>query len=47
MLTRRESPQNGCTPLWAASFRGNAAVAQVLLQAGANNEAKVKVRARA
>ena len=41
------APQDGHTPLWIAAFRGNEAVEQVLLQAGADTEATDKVRARA
>jgi len=41
------APQDGHTPLWIAAFRGNEAVEQVLLQAGAEKEATDKVRARA
>ena len=40
------APQNGSTPLLIAAHQGSAAVVQVLLQAGAKNEAKNKVRAR-
>ena len=46
MLTRGGSPQDGRTPLWAASYQGQAAVTHVLLAAGADKEAKDKVRAR-
>ena len=36
--------QNGRTPLIIAAWKGKAAVAQVLLGAGANKEAKDTVR---
>ena len=40
------APQSGCTPLHAAAYFGKEAVAQVLLKAGVDNEAKGPVRAR-
>ena len=46
MLTRGDAPQNGNTPLFIAAFHDNMASAQVLLQAGANKEAKNEVRAK-
>ena len=46
MLTRGGSQQDGATPLWIAAQGGKQAVAQVLLEAGANTKAKDKVRAK-
>ena len=40
------APQDGATPLWIAAQEGQEEVAQVLLKAGANREAKNKVRRR-
>ena len=40
------APQDGATPLWIAAQEGQEEVAQVLLKAGANTEAKDKVRDR-
>ena len=40
------APQHGQTPLFVAAWEGKEAVAQVLLDAGANTEAKDKVRAK-
>jgi len=39
------APQHGKTPLYAAAEMGKVAVAQVLLQAGADKEAEGPVRA--
>ena len=41
------APQLGCTPLFIAACQGKEAVAQVLLKAGADKEAKDQVSARA
>jgi ankyrin repeat protein len=46
VLTRRSAPQDGCTPLFITALVGHVEVAQVLIQAGANREAKNKVRAK-
>ena len=40
------APQDGATPLFIAAEKGRLAVARILLDAGANTEAKDKVRAR-
>ena len=44
VLTRGHTLQDGRTPLIMAAFVGDMEVAQVLLKAGANKEAKDEVR---
>ena len=46
MLTRGGAPQNGRTPLIVATQQGKKVVAQVLLEARANIEARNKVRTK-
>ena len=46
VLTRRRAPQDGCTPLHAAAARGHLAVVQVLVDAGADTDAKNVVSQR-
>ena len=43
-MTRGDAPQDGHTPLFIAAREGHLEVAQILLDAGANKQAKVKVR---
>ena len=43
MLTRRRAPQDGWTPLYAAACNGQDAVARVLVDAGADTEARDRV----
>ena len=46
MLTQGRAPQHGRTPLIIAVRFGRNVAAQVLLEAGANTEARNEVRAR-
>ena len=46
VLTQGRAPQDGHTPLWMASLHGNVVAARLLLEAGANTEAKDTVGAR-
>jgi len=46
VLTRGHALQNGQTPLIMAAIQNYMEVAQLLLQAGANKEAKDEVRMR-
>ena len=46
ILTRGHAPQDGSTPLGFAALAGHVEAVQVLLEAGANKEAKNEVRMR-
>jgi hypothetical protein len=44
LLTRGRAPQRGATPLFAAACEGDQEVVQLLVQAGANKDAPMKVK---